>query len=425
MLPLGLSFQQAPPPSIPLRFFVTAPLFLLAAAVLLTWEGPQVLAVRNGPVALALTHLITLGGSTMVMCGALLQLMPVATGLQWPFPRQLATLVHVGLTLGALLLPLAFLWHQRAVMALAVLSLGIALGTFVLAFLARFRRFPLPPPSLHTQRLALLALGVTLTLGVTLGLARYEPLSIPYQHLAALHPLWGLLGWTGLLIAGVAYLLVPMFYLTPAYPKPFTAGFATIVFGLLTLRTFATDAAPFTDSALGLSALLFAGITWQRLLARKRQVADVSRPFWHLGLAALMVAGMLGCLLPWTSPATTEVLAGMLGMALLPGFILTLINGMAYKIVPFLVWFHLQSAHPRLGVVPNVRQIQSGLHGKAQMALHGVTCCLLLAACWEPALMRSAGLLWALDALWFEVNMLRMAGLVIRIHRVARMHAAV
>jgi hypothetical protein len=64
----GLSFEQAPPFSLPLRFFLTAPLFLLAAAGLIVL-APEALASRWTPQALALTHALTLGFLAMVMLG--------------------------------------------------------------------------------------------------------------------------------------------------------------------------------------------------------------------------------------------------------------------------------------------------------------------------------------------------------------------
>ena len=75
----GLSFEQAPPFSLPLRFFLTAPLFLLAAAVLIVL-APDALASRWTPQALALTHALTLGFLAMVMLGALMQMLPVVAG---------------------------------------------------------------------------------------------------------------------------------------------------------------------------------------------------------------------------------------------------------------------------------------------------------------------------------------------------------
>jgi hypothetical protein len=62
-----LSFDQGPPISAPLRFFITAPLFAIGAGFLLLWSGPELFASRWTPAALALTHLITVGGIVLAL----------------------------------------------------------------------------------------------------------------------------------------------------------------------------------------------------------------------------------------------------------------------------------------------------------------------------------------------------------------------
>ena len=54
----ALSFEQAPPISVPYRFFLTAPVFGAVAGLVLAWFGPVALQSRWSPGALAMTHLI-------------------------------------------------------------------------------------------------------------------------------------------------------------------------------------------------------------------------------------------------------------------------------------------------------------------------------------------------------------------------------
>jgi hypothetical protein len=96
----GLSLEQAPPFSVPLRFFLTAPWFLVLAALLMLWQGPGIFASRWLPATLALTHLLTLGFMAQVMLGALMQMLPVMVGVVIPRPRLIAALIHIPLTLG-------------------------------------------------------------------------------------------------------------------------------------------------------------------------------------------------------------------------------------------------------------------------------------------------------------------------------------
>ena len=106
-LQAGLAFEQAPPFILPLRFFLTAPLFLLAAAGMIVF-APESLASRWTPQALALTHALTLGFLAMVMLGALSQMLPVVAGSPLPAPRLVAWLSHVPLALGTVSLMTGF-----------------------------------------------------------------------------------------------------------------------------------------------------------------------------------------------------------------------------------------------------------------------------------------------------------------------------
>ena len=75
------SFDLSPPLAAPLRFFLTAPAFAMAAGLLLAATGTDGLASRWSPTTLALTHLMTLGFLGMAMLGALIQILPVVAGV--------------------------------------------------------------------------------------------------------------------------------------------------------------------------------------------------------------------------------------------------------------------------------------------------------------------------------------------------------
>src|SRR3546814_17485279 len=96
----ALSFQQSPASGVPLRFLFTAPVFVLLAALLLLWSGPAALASRWTGQALALTHLLTLGVLANAMAGALMPILPVATGIRVLAPRATSIVVHAFLNLG-------------------------------------------------------------------------------------------------------------------------------------------------------------------------------------------------------------------------------------------------------------------------------------------------------------------------------------
>ena len=104
----GLSFNALPPIDLPFRFFLTAPLFIIACALLVLFSGEALWLSRWQPNMLALTHGFTLGFLTMVMMGALLQLLPVIGGVGIAKPRFIATTSHVLYCAGVVALMLSF-----------------------------------------------------------------------------------------------------------------------------------------------------------------------------------------------------------------------------------------------------------------------------------------------------------------------------
>ena len=63
----GISLDQAPPEDIPLRFFLTAPVFGILAGLLIVYEGNNIFISNWTQEAIALTHLFTLGWLAMIM----------------------------------------------------------------------------------------------------------------------------------------------------------------------------------------------------------------------------------------------------------------------------------------------------------------------------------------------------------------------
>src|SRR3989304_5392248 len=94
------------------------------------------------------------------------------------------------------------------------------------------------PSQNHTARamwLAVLSLLVTVVFGVMLAMLFGWGIALPNSSVRSLHPGWGLLGWTGLLVIGVGFELVPMLQMTPHYPKLMTRYLVPVILALLAL----------------------------------------------------------------------------------------------------------------------------------------------------------------------------------------------
>ena len=414
----GLSLEQAPPLSVPLRFFLSAPVFGLGAAGLLLWGGPDVLASRWSAGALALSHLLVLGVLTMVMCGAMWQMLPVLAGVRVAQPRRMGALCHSLLVLGTLALVSGFLGGSQDAFRVAVLLLGLGLGAFLAVMGHALARAPHAQDSVRGMRWALLGLAWTVGLGVTLGLGHSGLGPTLWRWpLTDLHLAWGLLGWIVTLVAVVAWQVVPMFQMTQSYPLLLRRWLAAGLFVLLGWHSLAQwwgwPLAWLPACLLALALATFALITLRLLARRRRKAGDASLHFWRLGMRALLLASVVGTASLLASPAAAARLALAATLLFLLGFALSVVNGMLYKIVPFLVWLHLQQRLvTRIDVrhsiiLPNMKSIVSEKRSRQQFALHLVALLLLLLGVLLPALLRPAAALWLADFALLEWNLVR------------------
>ncbi|TAK82508.1 MAG: hypothetical protein EPO20_20775 [Betaproteobacteria bacterium] len=384
-----LRFDQAPPFSVPLRFFLTAPAFAFLAALVALRQGPALFESRWSPAALAITHLLTLGVLGMVMLGAMLQILPVLAGAPVARPRAVAFAVHAGLALGTLALAAGFLTAEPALMALAMGLLGFAFAVFLSALAWALWRVRVVSATVAALRLAGIALAVTVLLGLWLAAGRSGFGAMPAPALRDLHPAWGLLGWAGMLIAAVAAQVVPMFHMTPAYPKwmrwlPFAA------LGML--------AAGWIAGPVGLYAGFAATTLWLHAKRRRRQ-PDVNFVFWRAAVVCSLAAALVWLATPYWGG---QMLVGVLVIA---GALLSVVTAMLYKIVPFLAWLHLQA---RLGAqAPNVRQYLDERKQRRQLWLHLLAVALLAAAVTAPQFFAyPAAILFAASAVQLGSNLL-------------------
>jgi hypothetical protein len=421
-----LAFEQAPSLTGPLRFFLSAPLFAFAAAILLLWQGPEALASRWSPATLALTHLLTLGFLASSMIGALIQILPVVAGVSIPKTHTTAVGVHLLLVSGTALLVAAF-WHtQPGLFKLALICLGTAFVWLLLACaigLWQARR-PASSATVNTITMALAALTVTVILGATLAsaFAWPLPLSLPLLLLTDLHAAWGLLGWVGLLVIGVAFQVVPMFQVTSVYPGHITRWLAASLLGLLLLWSIA--AIVFQRShwsttilaALVLSGyLVFALTTLHLLWHRKRPKPDATTWFWRASMGSLLASGAIWLL---QQSGNYPQLSLTLGMLFIVGFGYSVINGMLYKIVPFLVWYHLQHSMRKGQRAPSVRDVIPDSIAVRQFAAHLIALLLLVGATlWPAGLTHAAALALAVSSGWLWLNLFQATRLYLRVKR--------
>ncbi len=412
----GLSFEQAPPFSVPLRFFITAPLFLFAAALLIVFS-PDALTSNWTPQALALTHALTLGFLAMVMMGAMMQMLPVVAGAVLPRPRAVAWLTHVALVAGTVALMSGFLGAGMQAFSAAIVMLAIASGVFLWSSGIGLWR-AVTNVTVTGMRYAWLGLVVTVSLGMALAMMLAGKTSLPESDaLLAAHVIFGLLGWVLLLVVGVAYQVVPMFQITPPYPVWMTRWLAGGLFALLGLDAvtpllpgaFQRPLILIADTGLACGVSAFALATLWLQSRRRRKLPDITLDFWRLGMVSL-----IACAIVWLSGqlchrwSETHAYPLALDVLFIGGFAVSVVNGMLYKIVPFLAWFHLQAQlQARAGTIPNMKEMIPERGMRLQFRVHLAALALLLATTIRPqGVALAAGLTLGISALLLSANLL-------------------
>jgi hypothetical protein len=103
-----------------------------------------------------------------------------------------------------------------------------------------------------------------------------------------------------------------------------------------------------------------------------------------------------------TDPMIQDRLEVLMGVLLIIGVFMSLINGMLYKIVPFLNWLHLQRL---ISPVPNMKHMLGDKAMAGQFRVHMAALVCVALAVFLPSLTVPAGLLLAASGLWLEWNL--------------------
>lgn len=418
----SLSLNQAPDISIPLRFFITAPLFAIIAIIIWLITGPELLHNRWLPQTLAFTHLLTLGFITMIMIGALFQLLPVISGRGIPAARYTSTVIHAAFTTGVASLAYGFYASSPLFMQIALLFLGIAFAIFLPLLTYILFSTRTGNDALRSMRVAVLALWVATGLGIWL-LTGHTGITFLLRDNTAIHIAWAAIGWVNIMIISIAYQVIPMFQVTHDYPKIISRWLTPGLFVLLLIWSalhvwqHETWMHFLLTLLICLLLLAFISITVHLQIQRKKVQADANLYFWFAGISGLFI-----CMLLYAyAEAVNTDLDTAIGTLFIFGFVVPIINGMLYKIVPFLVWLHLSqklafSAHRKK--IPTLHDIISNQRSMAQLGMYLLAWLLTLLLLMNPAwFFYPAVMAWLVNFLMFWMNLVNAVVIYLRVRK--------
>jgi hypothetical protein len=418
----ALDYGRMPPPAVPLAFLLAAPWSGAAAGLLAAWHGGAVFASRWNPVTLAVVHLVTLGFLTMTMAGALLQMLPAVAGLPLRGARRVVAWTCPLLGAGGAVLAAAFLSGRAPLFALAAVLLTAAFALLLACLMPTLwqRRARAAPAIAHIaggMRAAVAALPACAAAGLALALWRAGGPAVAVLPLVDSHAALGLAGWVAALVMAVSFQVIPMFQATD--PFPYAAARAGVPLLLLALAAWLAGRwldAPWRNAAALAGAAVvtaWAAVAGALLLRRARTRNAAGTGCWLLALASLSVAAWL---FAWPG-APSDARGAALGVCFLAGFAMTAVNGMLYRIVPFLVWHHLRERAPAHARAPRMAELIGPGRLRAQARWHAAAVAAALGACRYAPLAPAAGLLLAAACLRLGVDL---AGPVLRHRRALR-----
>lgn len=355
----GLNFDQAPVASIPFRFFVTAPIFLILAGLLLAMGGAQTIDQVYTTQSIAWVHSLTLGWLWMVMAGSLYQMIPVVVGRKIPF-AFLAAWIHASSVVSIIVFMVAMYLQSTVLMHMAGTFLLICIGLFFVQMSMAVHGFYSPLPTVWGMQFSVASLGAALGLGVFLVLALSGVFAFPYNRLAlrGLHMELALVGWVGSLMIGLGLHVLPMFYLSPAIPKKkgqalvlawMLGPIICLIAILFQLPQWLQNIGYLMTSVV---SIVWAIGLWHSLGKARRKVVDTTLMYFKTGFVCLIAASTL----LWVNLLSHGIFWTWI-IYLYIAFAFSITTGMLYKIIPFLIWLHHFSSQVGKMPVPSTKQI--------------------------------------------------------------------
>jgi len=353
----GLSLDQAPPFEAPLKFFLAAPIMAILGSLMVLFGETNIVAL----------HLVTIGFMIMMMFGAMQQMLPVVAGVVIKKSLFTANFTYIFLLIFLFSFSIGFYYHLTVLLQLSIVTLLLSIAFFSFISLRGL---------LGVQNRSFIVNGFILSLGFfsiafLLGLLMIylhttSNIEESYSQLLTLHYNIIFFGWVFLLIATISFQVIPMFWVCDAYKKEEQR---IILFGTIFVLLFLGLDTFFTLGSYLIFKVLIVGIgvyfiflTYQKLKNRKRKLKDQSVLFWQTGLVFFLF-GLFSFIVSEFIEFDELVTVALFG-----GFAISIINGMAYKIIPFLTWFHLSSKG--IFTVPNMRDMIADKFITFQRYLH-------------------------------------------------------
>ena len=353
-----IASQNAPSPKVVVPHFVFGSLTWLAVSLLIMFNPEAFTQHFFNPLLLSITHLLALGWITMIIFGALYQLIPVIMEVKL-YSERFALISFVLLALGSVILAYSF-WQFSFHTMLFVGATFVV--TAVVFFVTNVLITAYSSKKKNIERIfiitAVIWLLFTVLAGLTLAINFVFPfLDTPNLELLKLHAHAGIVGWFIQLIIGVSSKLLPMFMVSHNLTtKKLTYAYFLIniglLFGIVSLFIQWKYGVILSVISVVLGIFSYLSFLFEAYKKRVKKRLDIGMKQSALSFAVLVIPLFLilsfvfnfGFFNNLTLPLSVAY-----GSTIFIGFISSLIMGQTYKTLPFIIW--LKVYRGRIGKV--------------------------------------------------------------------------
>jgi len=360
--------KNAPSPSLVIPHFAAGAFLWLMAIVLIAIYPDSFSQHYFSPKLLAITHLVVLGWISMIIFGALYQLIPVILEVKL-FSEKLAQISFYTLILGTLLLSYSF-WSSQLKTTLHVAVAFLLIAIVLFAINVFFTATKAEKQSIEKKFIitSITWLFLTVSLGILAAFNLSESfLTINHLELLKIHAHWGIFGWFLQLIIGVGSKLLPMFMVSHHLnTKKLNFAFVTINLGIIagTIEFFVPSSILlyFSVAIIVAGVLSFLSYLFEAYQKRIKKSLDKGMKQSLMAFLILIIPMFMMIGLQFNLPNITffkTELSLAYGVTLLMGFISSLIMGQTYKTLPFIVWLKVYKNKVGKGNIPFPKDLYS------------------------------------------------------------------
>ncbi len=345
----GLATEMAPSPGVVIPHFVFAAVSFFILSLLMLFSGDAMTGYFIQPQLLALTHIAALGWGSMIIFGALYQLIPVVFEVSL-HSESLAKVTFWTFGIGIILMVFSF-WTGSFdnLLSISGIIVFIAIEMFTYNVIKSTQKSKKKNVQALFVKTSTIWLGLTALLGLLLALNyKYAFLSPSHLLYLKMHAHMGLAGWFLMLIMGVGSTLIPMFLVSHQVSDKslkFAYYFTNIGLVILTIDWLLLHGSifiPVWGIIIITGIIFFIIFVAQSYKKRIKKVLDIGMKHTMLAVFSLVLPIILGILASVQSIGFDQDfyfrIVLLYGFSLFFVFITSIILGQTYKTIPFIIW---------------------------------------------------------------------------------------